>query len=453
MKPSVYADTVIIAEKSHDAYQLAHLFTLSGPIPQALLQNLGDPRPNKILFHLRKCQGYLTSPWEEMCQHQLLALYHLSIASSFPLGSSPDALDPQGKTQAERLSEACDAINVIVTAFLRHFSSLNPGRWALPLLRTLLLNLRWISIQADAATTLVNQSNLHSASNANHAAPPTDSRPSQKRLEECARQLNKAFTACVADRNPDLAESKKWGTYDVVGMVFKTYFKLKSISLCKNILRALSAGGLPPLQEYPRAQQVTFRYFVGVLAFLGEEYAKAEADLDFAFRNCHKRAFKNQELILTYLVPARLVRGSLPSEELLSRFPRLSHLYSNLIQSFRKGDVRSFDQELSSPAKEKSLVKLGTYLSMERSREGCLRGLFRRVWLAKKKETRLKIDDFWLALKFVGMQVSKEEAEWYIANMIFKGYMKGYIAHERGMLVLSAKEAFPNLGTFTVPTS
>ena len=49
---------------------------------------------------------------------------------------------------------------------------------------------------------------------------------SHKRLEEAARQLNKGFTACVADRNSAPEESKRLGTYAIVNLIFKTYFRV-----------------------------------------------------------------------------------------------------------------------------------------------------------------------------------------------------------------------------------
>ena len=39
--------------------------------------------------------------------------------------------------------------------------------------------------------------------------------------------------------------------------------------------------------------------------------------------------------------------------------------------------------------------------------------------------------------------VSMEEAECYVANMIYKGFMRGYISHEKQMVVLASTNAFP----------
>ena len=35
------------------------------------------------------------------------------------------------------------------------------------------------------------------------------------------------------------------------------------------------------------------------------------------------------------------------------------------------------------------------------------------------------------------------EIECILANMIYKGYIRGYIAHEKGVLVLSKRDPFP----------
>ena len=61
----------------------------------------------------------------------------------------------------------------------------------------------------------------------------------------------------------------------MANLQFKTYFKLNSISLCKNVLRAISAGttDMPNLSVFPKSHIVTFKYYVGVIKFLEEDYA------------------------------------------------------------------------------------------------------------------------------------------------------------------------------------
>ncbi|SPO27612.1 probable Protein CSN12 homolog [Ustilago trichophora] len=479
MKPSLFADAVITASQTHDGHSLAQLFAIGGPVAASVLLELGDARPHRIVSSLRKCSGYLASPWEDMCLHHLTALYSFSLASSLT-GYSSDAVDGEGKTRAERLGEAFDAYNAAVTAFLRHFATLTPGRWAIPLLRILCLNLRWLAVQADAAALEAIQKPLPPPVNSNSSQAvaaaisntPTSTSSSStvrtssianKKLEECARQLNKAFTACIADRNSELEESRKWGTYEIVGLVFKTYFRLKSVSLCRNILRAINAAVLPELGTFPRSQQVTFRYYVGVLAFLNEEYDRAEVELESALRLCHRDATSNQTLILTYLIPIKLLKGSLPHPALLDAVGGGKLMaYAPFITALRQGDVKTFDSLLTQPNIETWLVKKGTFIAMERAREATLRTLLKRIWLSlpllqpsQTRPTRLNLSTLHSATSchLVDLRYTIKELEWILATLIYKGYVKGYIAHERGIVVLSAKEAFPRLASVPVTTT
>jgi hypothetical protein len=84
--------------------------------------------------------------------------------------------------------------------------------------------------------------------------------------------LRNVLTICRAP----LDESRKWGIYNIINLLFKTYFKLNSISLSKNILKAIQAyrGDMPGLEAFPMAHQVTFKYYIGVIQFLEEDYVQ-----------------------------------------------------------------------------------------------------------------------------------------------------------------------------------
>ncbi len=77
-------------------------------------------------------------------------------------------------------------------------------------------------------------------------------------------------------RTQDMANSRKWGIYGLINLLFKTYFRLNSASLSRNILRALAAykGDMPGLDKFPKSQRVTFKYYEGLVYFLEENYAE-----------------------------------------------------------------------------------------------------------------------------------------------------------------------------------
>ncbi|KAK7914796.1 hypothetical protein PG985_012499 [Apiospora marii] len=279
-----------------------------------------------------------------------------------------------------------------------------------------------------------------------------------KSLEDCARQLNRIFNLCLSDRAP-LSESRKWGIYYAINLLFKTYFKLNSAALSKNVLRVLSAGrgDMPDFESFPKSQQVTFKYYEGVLAFLEENYEEAEKHLTLAWLLCHKGATRNMELILTYLIPCHLLTThTLPSAKLLAPFPRLQALFLKLATAIKKGDLRGFHQALQEG--EEEFVKRRIYLTLERGRDIALRNLLRKVFIAggflegaegeaQVRRTRIPVAEFAAAIRMSGGQdIDTDEVECLLANMIYKNLMKGYIAHERGFVVLSKNGAFPGTG-------
>jgi len=67
-------------------------------------------------------------------------------------------------------------------------------------------------------------------------------------------------------------------------------------------------------------------------------------------------------------------------------------------------------------------------------------------WVVSERGTRIPLSLFHTALRISGEDdIPVEEAECIVANMIYKGYMRGYISHEKQMVVLAAKNAFPRL--------
>lgn len=58
---------------------------------------------------------------------------------------------------------------------------------------------------------------------------------------------------------------------------------------------------------------------------------------------------------------------------------------------------------------------------------------------------------FHCAVSMLGIRVEVEEVECNVANMIYKGLIRGYISHERQMIVLAAKSAFPRVAERKTP--
>ena len=113
-----------------------------------------------------------------------------------------------------------------------------------------------------------------------------------------------------------------------------------------------------------------------------------------------------------------MLRGVLPAQQLLDNFPRLQQVYGPFVSAYRIGDLKSFDDALLE--KRGSLVKRGSFLIIERTREGCLRQLFKKVWLCSGKGSRLLVSTVQQALKYVSVDIDSDEVECLLATLIYK---------------------------------
>lgn len=336
-------------------------------------------------------------------------------------------------------SKAFDAYKEVCNLLVRGYTNFGFQAWTVPCLSITGKYLRIMAIKADAEGK-AKDPNGDVFANGFSDDIMGDTNKNEK-LEAAAWTINRMFTVCLSDRS-DLSESRKWGIYSTTNLLFKTYFKLNSISLTRNVLRALEAtgGDLPALELFPKSQRCTFKYYRGVIDFLQENYTEAEENLTEALALCHKDSLRNREQILTYLIPAHVVNHhQLPNDTLLSPHPVLQRIFTPLFAAIRRGSLASFDAQLS--ASEPELVKRRIYLTLERTRAICMRNLFRKVFLAagweetkdpttgevtgKIRRTRVRIEEFEAGMRIgykgaTDVMIDRDEVECFLANMIYK---------------------------------
>jgi len=97
---------------------------------------------------------------------------------------------------------------------------------------------------------------------------------------------------------------------------------------------------------------------------------------------------------------------------------------------------------------EHRLVEWGVFSVIEQCRFLCLRVLFKKIWLINESESKLPMQLFAIGMN---LNLNPEQrfedlyVECMLANLIDKGLAKGYLSHEKKMIVLSQKDPFPNL--------
>ena len=344
-------------------------------------------------------------------------------------------------------NRAFEAYKELCNHLIRGYTNFGFHAWTVPCFHSTGKYLRMIAMKADRESKPATNGGTFSADLADDIVNTNQ----HKRLEEAAWLINRMFTVCLSDRS-ELTDSRKWGIYSTTNLLFKTYFKLNSLPLTRNVIRALDAADddLPPLHLFPKPQQCTFKYYRGVIDFLQENYADAEEHLEEALALCYKHSMRNREQIFTYLIPAHILNHhQLPSQALLDRTPTLSKLLTPLFKAINLGNLRAFDVALADA--EPELVQRRIYLTLERSRDLCMRNLFRKVLLnagweeqkdattgevtGKIRRTRIRIEEFEAAMRVScrggDEVVDRDEVECFLAGLVYKVRLPVSIVVER----------------------
>jgi hypothetical protein len=243
---------------------------------------------------------------------------------------------------------------------------------------------------------------------------------------------------------------KKAPQLHVVNNLFKVYFKLNALHLCKNLINAVNLPTFLPFDSFPKSEKVTYNFYVGRLAVFEDAYERAAEHLEYAFAHCHAQSARNVRLILQYLIPVKLILGTLPSRKLLEKYELRE--FVDVVEAMRRGDARTLDAALSDG--ESTFIKQGTYLILEKLRMSVYRTLFKKVHAIHgetadaAKANQVSLAKFQTALAWCGADdVDLDEVECIVANLIFRKFIKGYISHKNRVLVLSKADPFPSLQT------
>lgn len=113
-------------------------------------------------------------------------------------------------------------------------------------------------------------------------------------LQRGAEQhLKKGFSMSANDRAP-AEHNKKLGSLFIVNQLFKIYFKLNTIQLCRNLIRAVEGPAFPEFERFCKSDKVTYQYYVGRISMFEDQYHKAEKCLDYAWKHCHLSKLRNK---------------------------------------------------------------------------------------------------------------------------------------------------------------
>lgn len=271
----------------------------------------------------------------------------------------------------------------------------------------------------------------------------------QVKMLHAENVLKRAFAMTNIDRRArPLKESKRYGTLGAINLLLKIYFKINQLGLCPSITRVVDAPDFPPFEQYPPQDRVTFKYYSGRLHLFGDRVKEAAEDLQYAFDCLPESAETHKRRVLLYLIPAKLLMGKLPSKGALVKYKM--HWFYGIVNALRTGNLGDFHTAVEKH--EEFFIRKALYLSVEQMRPLVYRSLCRIMMETKKRLApgengyhKVSLQLYRRALTLCGIDLEIGQVECTLANLIFRNYVKGYISHQVGFLVLARKNAFPPL--------
>lgn len=395
-----YNKAVEVAVDNKNAEDLRDLLVLSS--------ELGARAMHEYISEGGACPAPRPAPWSSL--PVLVSKRHLA-------GAAISAYN-----WVDAYSHTVDCLTEYMSNILVHDTS-----WSLPVLYGLCSDLRAVARQADEE--LLEEG---------HKA---------EKMDDVARVLLKAFQITNGDRTNEGSDlSKRVGTLECINQLFRVYFSLNNLRLCSNLTRTMSArGALDFEKSYPVAHRVTYKYYHGRLHLYEDRYEDAVECLQYAFDRTPARYEVNKRNILLYLIPARMLRGRLPSFATLTRY-KMSW-YEEIVKAVRTGHLSMFDKAVVKH--EQFFIRKGLYLAMEKMRSLVYRSLCQKLHrvrsTAETERHKIRLREYQACLKLRGIQAGEDEVECVLANLIYNGLIKGYLSHKVKFLVLSTKQPFPSL--------
>ncbi|XVE97995.1 hypothetical protein REPUB_Repub03eG0067200 [Reevesia pubescens] len=305
--------------------------------------------------------------------------------------------------QSYRLGNLVDAYHAFekfANAFIQEFRNWESA-WALEALYVIAYEIRILAERADTEL----------ASNGK----------SPEKLKEAGSFLMKVF-GVLAGKGP-----KRVGALYVTCQLFKIYFKLGTVNLCRSVIRSIETARIFYFEEFPRRD-------------------KADHKLSYALTHCNPLREANIRMILKCLIPVKLSLGILPKAWLLEKYNLLE--YSNVVQALKRGDLRLLRHALQEH--EDQFLRSGVYLVLEKLELQVYQRLVKKIYFIQKqkdpsKAHQLKLEVIVKALKWLEMDMDLDEVECIMTTLIYKNLVKGYFAHKSKVVVLSKQDPFPKL--------
>lgn len=297
-------------------------------------------------------------------------------------------------------------------------------------------------------------------------------------LTKCGRATHMSLNICLKDRQPTDA-NKRRGAFFFAILLFKTYNRLRAYELLNNMVKVLEsrAKDLPHVQlvfAHLRAFTVTYCYYLGRYYVCRKgEYKKAFKWLYTAYLHCHVSAKRQQQQILTFLLPVAFLTHRLyPSKLQLEAWD--SHItnidYLAIFSSLITGNLVRIDAILDK--KRLNLLRHDLYLTLNQLRPYAVLRMIKASWLAADKHWQIPTRVISYAINrtkehdsstitnhvtsavdiapctnFTDSSELLDYTECLVVGLINRNFVRGYLSHGNRVLVVSRNDPFPRIAS------
>jgi hypothetical protein len=310
----------------------------------------------------------------------------------------------------------------------------------------------------------------------------------EEALNELVRNWRRMYiTLLTTDKGVQSEFSRRRGALAVVNGLLIMLFQHNNTHQCRVLLSAVeqneksaetsgdfSKSVLNPA-SHMIAEVVKFFYYQGRMKLYERKYNDAFGCFLKAYRQtpqlhlCSPQQHKNKLRILFFLMTSGVSCGLMPPEEILSVDPFIRHIFQPLLQSIQDGDHVAFSRAVDK--NDEVLRKRGVFMMLHQARILCFLYLLKRVHAAlvastgqgsqipvsllveasnilQRSHGKSSVTDAVASKKHrIEAQTLDEDAmSLWMARLISRKFVRGYISYEHRTLVISKKEPFVQPG-------
>jgi len=312
--------------------------------------------------------------------------------------------------------------------------------------------------------------------------------------ERAANIVRQAFVTCLNDRASGVKdgkpEGKKIGIYKAANLCLKILFQCRKTRNAEQLFVNIDNQS-PPLATYPKAERVTYLYYLGRYLFSVNHFYRAKQALQEAHSNCRNSCLQQKRLILVHLIASNIILGRFPAASLYQRPEAvgLADIFHPICKSIASGDLVSFRHLLSYDAPYTSWFLRFRILLPLRTRGEVLvwRSLIRKTFLingshgdtTSKKAPTVALQDVLLLYRTLEQRLDTQRHKSYVdpdldgidedsgrslepdmlqiesifSSLVEQGLLNGYISHRQlRFAIQGAKQrGGPLIAGFPVP--